>query len=445
MKMKLYGALLTGALALGAQAQQQPTNTTDSSSRNLPPGLERREQLPPGLEKRETLPPGLEKRQPQETQTPVGEQSSSVPQQYGTNDSFSSGWNRAGTNMARFGTNAYLGASNAWTSLSNQFKARTQEVEPTSDRGSTNRVYATNNASATSTTTIKQDQAVTATDRKLLVNIRQEIQPILVNIGSSADVHFISRQGTVTIVGFVPSEQESRRIVEVVQRTPGVTRVVNQIRVGSHADVNVGGTTVVRQDQAFTPADQRLLVTVREEIQPVLVTVPSANVYFKAQQGVVTLLGVVPSQQESQRILEIVQRTPGVVRVVNQIQVNAQSSASAGAGSQSAAVGTTNQFQSTNAFGLTQTNRGTSELGGTTSITNTNTLSAGTSTTNENVSTNLSPTGRTNTTDRVSPDSDDQKDENLPPGLRKRETLPPGLEKRDQLPPGLEKRDQESK
>ena len=65
MKMiKIYGALLAGALTLGAQAQQQQQqpaeNNNANSSRNLPPGLERRDQLPPGLNKRENLPPGLQ-------------------------------------------------------------------------------------------------------------------------------------------------------------------------------------------------------------------------------------------------------------------------------------------------------------------------------------------------------------------------------------------------
>jgi hypothetical protein len=38
------------------------TNATDIEGKDLPPGLEKKDNLPPGLDKRETLPPGLEKR-----------------------------------------------------------------------------------------------------------------------------------------------------------------------------------------------------------------------------------------------------------------------------------------------------------------------------------------------------------------------------------------------
>jgi hypothetical protein len=39
-----------------------PTGRTNNVDRNLPPGLDKRDELPPGLQKRDTLPPGLDKR-----------------------------------------------------------------------------------------------------------------------------------------------------------------------------------------------------------------------------------------------------------------------------------------------------------------------------------------------------------------------------------------------
>ncbi len=210
MKTKFFGtALLVGTLALCAQAQQQ------------------------------------------QSMNETNRQADIAADQSGTNnfrDAFTNGWQRAGSNMAQWGTNAYRGLTNAWTSLSNRFRARMQESEPT---GGTNRVYANTNSTSTATnngemqegnagTTMltSEDRAFSPEDRTLLATIRQEIQPILVTSGSTANVRFEAQKGIVTVLGVVPTPQESQRIAEVVQQTPGVFRVINQIKVNAQANAN---------------------------------------------------------------------------------------------------------------------------------------------------------------------------------------------------------------
>lgn len=138
------------------------------------------------------------------------------------------------------------------------------------------------------------------------------------------------------------------------------------------------------QDRAATAADQRLLGQIRQAIRPMAgVGGPWAPVQLVVDRGTVILGGYVPDAQQKQQLLTLVRRTPGVVRVVDQLQVAAMGNSAAW----------------TNGFG---------------------------------VRTNLAPTGRTNDA-RVYPQSD------LPPGLQNRELLPPGLRQRDQPPPGLDR------
>jgi hypothetical protein len=228
----------------------------------------------------------------------------------------------------------------------------------------------------------------------------------------------------------------------VLTSAPGAT---NRVYITNPwpASATARSSGVARQDQATTVPDQNLLVSLRKRIPVVASAATMERLHFISREGVVTLLGEVPTERESQRIIEFVQRTPGVVQVVNQLQIISEGGVDAGLAvpapqAQSAAVGAlpTNTFTVTNSFGLILTNRGTSYAGPGT-FTRTNTFAAST---NVGVNTNLSPTGVTNADGRIYPTNEPS--QSLPPGLRKREVLPPGLEKRDELPPGLQDRSQ---
>jgi hypothetical protein len=87
-----------------------------------------------------------------------------------------------------------------------------------------------------------QDQAATVADQKLLVNLRTRI-PVVVNAGTAAGVHLIAKDGTVTLVGTIPTERESQRIAEMIQRTPGVTQVINQLQPTSGEAASANSAT----------------------------------------------------------------------------------------------------------------------------------------------------------------------------------------------------------
>jgi osmotically-inducible protein OsmY len=265
----------------GAQEAPPPSAAPQGQ---LPPGLEKRDQLPPGLQGREQLPPGLAKRTNQFQSQPL----ISATNQLRTTNQFGSRTNQFGV------TNRFGAVTNA------------TPLTPTGSAGATNRVYTTNSVNFTNQTKVTlQDHAFTQQDRTLLVQVRQAVLPRIQRLATGAwtpAVNFQIREGIVTIVGTVQTIEVRQEIETIVVQTPGVVRVINQLVVGA-------------AQQSLSDADRVLLARVRQTVLPQLqtsgITVP---VDFTVQQGVVTLVGTVPTEQR-QQIVTFVQQVPGVVQV----------------------------------------------------------------------------------------------------------------------------------
>ena len=92
---------------------------------------------------------------------------------------------------------------------------------------------------------------------------------------------------------------------------------------GANSGTNQFRNNFVFRDQALTPADQSLLVTLRQTVQTQLGITATGTmpVHFVIDNGVVTLFGTVPSADESQRILLLAQQTAGVTQVVDHLRV----------------------------------------------------------------------------------------------------------------------------
>ncbi len=143
-----------------------------------------------------------------------------------------------------------IAVTNSVVSETNQLSVT--NLAPTSQAGFTNRIMATNGSS------LMRDQAISQTDRQLLVQIHTAVFGSSQAAQSGATpVHFILRDGAVRIVGFVANADEQKRIEAAVQQVPGVVRVYNALQVqGSAAPGQTGQTTVPGQTTApgETPA-----------------------------------------------------------------------------------------------------------------------------------------------------------------------------------------------
>jgi hypothetical protein len=160
----------------------------------------------------------------------------------GTNG-FSADVNPANDVSANNGNNPGTNSSNS--SPTNQFGSNTNAnaLTPASRPGATNRFFGTNRFNGTNGISGTNgsglgpnDMAMTEFDRTLTIRIRQTIVARLggtpsawLSVGINAD------NGSVTLVGAVPSVILKQRIVTTVQSSPGVVRVIDQLTIDPNA------------------------------------------------------------------------------------------------------------------------------------------------------------------------------------------------------------------
>ncbi len=244
-------------------------NTTVNQNRNLPPGLQNRQQLPPGFQNRHQM---------------------------------------VFTNQSGF-TNQFAGGTNRFGSDTN--------LSPTGRFG-TNRFSSTNTFSFTNfNSTTFHDEATTPADRGLLIRIRQTI---ITQISVSAaggrhwfPIHCRVQNGRASLMGLVANPDEAQRLQAAISQIPGVSGVDN-------------GLSTLPPDQAATEQDRVILTQIRQVIPLSQAPAPWTPVSFDVNQGVVGMAGIVPSMQESQRIETTVRQVPGVVQTSNTLIVDASGS-----------------------------------------------------------------------------------------------------------------------
>jgi BON domain-containing protein len=174
------------------------------------------------------------------------------------------------------------------------------------------------------------DQAVTSSDRVLLTTLSQGVRATLgITPNGNLPVHFMINNGTVTVVGTVQSSAQSQDIIAKVQQTPGVIGVVSDLRVANQpgqfgiAQPRANSAFAGQTDHAFSARDQTLLTTVQQQaaMQLGINDASQMPVHFSIENGIVGVIGQVSSLQEKQALLAAISKTPGIVRVVDNVGV----------------------------------------------------------------------------------------------------------------------------
>lgn len=148
-----------------------------------------------------------------------------------------------------------------------------------------------------------EDAAIVAKiETKLVAD--PEVNPFRVDV----DVN----EGVVRLSGVVEQPEAAAEAERLARNTEGVTRVINDIRVGEpDLGDRIDGVKVASAVKAKLAADP--------EINPF-------NINVDAEGGVVTLMGRVATQQAKRHAEQIAERTEGVERVKNLIEVGDRSS-----------------------------------------------------------------------------------------------------------------------
>lgn len=233
-----------------------PQGRIDAPGRDqLPPGLQNR-QLPPGLQEREQLPPGLQNRGLEER----------IPKLRGALPNPANG-------------TAGQGNQPAWAGTTNQVMTTNQAVwggtgtisDTAADGAVVSGSGAANNDAqggvvgaqptvlpnqpvvlppaatspltpATTARRLNEDRAFTAADQSLLNQIRRSVLPVTGGSELLAPVNFNLRHGVVTLTGTVPNQDVQQQVLGIVQSTPGVRQVINQLQIGVGNGSALGGS-----------------------------------------------------------------------------------------------------------------------------------------------------------------------------------------------------------
>ena len=181
----------------------------------------------------------------------------------------------------------------------------------------------TNQFAAGATNRVLLDEGLTAQDRALLTQVRQALLPEIRR--QQVPIHLISQNGVITLMGVVPNAEESQEFATIVQQTPGVVSVVNNLQIA--------GTGVI-EDRGITETDRDLLRHVRSHLRERHQGERAGSFRILSSQGVITLIGFVDSELERQNLVAAVQNTPGVVQVVDRLRVRGESNTDVDASAQ---------------------------------------------------------------------------------------------------------------
>lgn len=184
-------------------------------------------------------------------------------------------------------------------------------------------------------------------DDVLLTRVRETVLPQIQVSG----IDFQCQGGVVTVIGAVPREEQKQQLVTLIRQVPGVVNVTDQVTVSgevngqtesgrfesgerrpvegqpSHGLVPTGRAN--DRDEAATETDRMLLGSVR---QKVLTEVRGLRniaaegawapaLHYRVANGVVTIIGAIPTIELRRVVEDCVRQVPGVVRVEDTVDV----------------------------------------------------------------------------------------------------------------------------
>jgi osmotically-inducible protein OsmY len=164
-------------------------------------------------------------------------------------------------------------------------------------------------------------------DRALESQLRQTLQNGSLS-SVATGVNVTAQNGTVTLTGSVPSENDRLAVDTLVRNTTGVTSVMDQLQIsGTSGQGQVASSqpgTYANPTQSSMEMDRALADRVKDALRNNANTGSMApNINVSAQNGSVTLTGTVPNDQQRQMVDNLVRNVTGVSSVYDQMQIAA--------------------------------------------------------------------------------------------------------------------------
>lgn len=146
---------------------------------------------------------------------------------------------------------------------------------------------------------VQLDDAEIATKVKAKLTGDPDINPFNVSVNVN--------EGVVRLSGKVEKAEARNEAVHHAKTTEGVVRVINDIEIGK-------GSMGERVDDTALVVKVKAKMTATTELNPF-------NINVDAQDGVITLMGRVESQEKKDLAGRVARETEGVVKVENRLEV----------------------------------------------------------------------------------------------------------------------------
>lgn len=179
-------------------------------------------------------------------------------------------------------------------------------------------------------------------DRALAAVVRRQFDRYGALSTLKQNVNITAQNGTVTLDGTVPGEQERGMVRAMVDNTTGVVAVEDRLRVASPTPL------------PFNQSDRLLVNRVRQALkeQPRLAS-SAPNLGISSDAGVITLSGNVPSNADRNLLEQVVEGTPGVQGLIDRTTAPLQPTGR----SDSRVYPDSGEFFNVNARGLSESDR----------------------------------------------------------------------------------------
>ena len=189
------------------------------------------------------------------------------------------------------------------------------------------------------------DETAASADRALADLVRAQFNHYGDLATLTRDINISARNGRVTLAGGVPNSRDHRMILAVVENTPGVTSLDDQLRIANSTTrvVSPSDTTVIYPTgrlgqpgrvvgdsgdmfnlhvQGLSDTDRTLAQRVLDGLRTDAVSatmLPVVNI--NVADGRVILRGTVANEDQRRTIVSAVQRAAGVNNVFDELQV----------------------------------------------------------------------------------------------------------------------------
>jgi osmotically-inducible protein OsmY len=164
-----------------------------------------------------------------------------------------------------------------------------------------------------------QQQPMSASDRRLAQQVEQQLQQQL----PDANINVTASQGTITLQGSVPQQNQKQQAERIAQSVSGVRNIRNNITVGEYPPLGFvpGQEDQAQQQETGISGDERCIQMLKQGLTDQNLRDTAQDIYVTCHEGEMALYGYVKSEDEKDQLERVTRQIQGITEVDNNLIV----------------------------------------------------------------------------------------------------------------------------